>query len=231
MAETAATSAAAVRGGGGADECALWFRVVRWTAAFGLAVLMLVGYTLMSTWNIDRFTDGHATIALWTRADRVLPTIPEAIWLYVIYYVLVMMPMFAVRRVRQLVEVLSAYLLVTVVAWVVFALWPVRMEYPPVACAGVSCQVLMRLWAMDMGVNVMPSLHAGHSVLAAAVFITYRNRAWPLVTAGATAVCIAAVLTRQHYVLDIPAGIALAILGWAVVRRVVGVVWPVERLL
>ena len=62
MAETAATSAAAVRGG--ADQCALWFRVVRWTAAFGLAVLMLVGYTLMSTWNIDRFTDGHATVAL-----------------------------------------------------------------------------------------------------------------------------------------------------------------------
>ena len=228
MAEMAATSAAAaVRGG--ADECALWFRVVRWTAAFGLALLMLVGYTLMSTWNIGRFTDGHATVALWTRADRALPTIPEAIWLYVIYYVLVMMPMFTVRRARQLVEVLSAYLLVTVTAWVIFALWPVRMEYPPLACAGVSCDVLMRLWAMDMGVNVMPSLHAGHSVLAAAVFITYRNRAWPLVTAGATAVCIAAVLTRQHYVIDIPAGIALAVVGWAVVRRVVAAVWPMER--
>jgi len=226
MAETAATSAAAVRGG--ADECPLWFRVVRWTAAFGLAVLMLVGYTLMSTWNIDRFTDGHTTIALWTRADRALPTIPEAIWLYVIYYVLVMMPMFAVRCVRQMVEVLSAYLLVTVTAWVIFALWPVRMEYPPLACAGVSCQVLLRLWSMDMGVNVMPSLHSAHSALAAVVFISYRNRAWPLVAAGATAVCVAAVLTRQHYLLDIPAGIALAVAGWAVVRRVVGVVWPME---
>jgi hypothetical protein len=28
--------------------------------------------------------------------------------------------------------------------------------------------------------------------------------------------------------LDVPAGIALAVAGWAVVRRVVGVVWPME---
>jgi len=88
--------------------------------------------------------------------------------------------------------------------------------------------VLLRLWSMDMGVNVMPSLHSAHSALAAVVFISYRNRAWPLVAAGATAVCVAAVLTRQHYMLDVPAGIALAVAGWAVVRRVVGVVWPME---
>ena len=210
------------------ERCALWFRVVRWAAAFGLAVLMLVGYTLMSSWNIDRFMDGHSTVALWTRMDRAVPTVPEAIWLYVLYYVLVMMPMFAVRRVREMSEVLASFVLVTVAAWVVYALWPVRMQYPQLMCAGVSCDVLMRLWAMDMGVNVMPSLHAAHSALAAVVFITYRNRAWPLVAAGALAVSVAAVLTKQHYVLDIPAGIALAVVVWILVRWVVAALW-VER--
>jgi hypothetical protein len=210
-----------------AEKAALWFRVTRWAAGFALALVVLVGYTLLSTWNVDRFTDGGlATRALWTRLDRAVPLVPEAIWPYALYYVLVMMPLFAVRRMRELSEVLSAYLLVTVSAWIVYVIWPVRMEYPHEVCAGFSCQILLRLWAMDMGVNVMPSLHAAHSVLAAAIFWSYRNKAWPLIAAGATAVSVAAIFTRQHYILDIAAGVALAIVVWALVRAVFRALWP-----
>ncbi len=214
-------------------ECGVWFRVTRWAAGFALAVFILVGYTLLSSWNVDRFADGGLpTRALWTRLDRAVPIVPEAIWPYALYYVLVMMPLFAVRRARELAEVLSAYLLVTVSAWVVYALWPVRMEYPHLVCGGrFSCEVLLRLWSMDMGVNVMPSLHAAHSALAAAIFWSYRNKAWPLIAIGAAGVSIAAVLTRQHYILDIVAGLVLALVVWALVRRVFGTLWPERRAL
>jgi len=206
---------------------ALWFRVTRWASGFALALLVLVGYALLSTWNVDRFTDGGMTTqALWTRLDRAVPLVPQAIWPYALYYVLVMMPLFAVRRMRELSEVFSAYLLVTFSAWLVYILWPVRMEYPHQACAGFSCQLVLRLWAMDMGVNVMPSLHAAHSVLAAAIFWSYRNKAWPLMAAGAAAVSVAAILTRQHYILDIVAGVALALVVWALVRVVFRWLWP-----
>jgi membrane-associated phospholipid phosphatase len=210
-----------------AGPAAQWFRVTRWAAGFAVAIVLLIGYTRLSTWNVDRFTDGGlATRSLWTRLDRAVPIVPGAIWPYALYYVLVMMPLFAVRRVRELSEVLSAYLLVTVSAWVVYALWPVRMEYPHAFCAGFNCQILLRLWAMDMGVNVMPSLHAAHSVLAAAIFWSYRNKAWPLVAVGAAAVSVAAILTRQHYILDIVAGAALALVVWALVRVVFRALWP-----
>jgi hypothetical protein len=210
-----------------AEKAALWFRVTRWAAGFALALLVLVGYTMLSTWNVDRFTDGGLpTQALWTRFDRAVPLVPAAIWPYALYYVLVMMPLFAVRRMRELSEVLSAYLLVTLSAWLVYVIWPVRMVYPHVVCAGFNCQLLLRLWAMDMGVNVMPSLHAAHSVLAAAIFWSYRSKAWPLIAAGAAAVSVAAILTRQHYILDIAAGVALALVVWALVRAVFRWLWP-----
>lgn len=210
------------------ERAALWFRVTRWAAGFALALVVLVGYTLLSTWNVDRFTEGDvATRALWTRLDRAVPIIPEAIWPYAIYYVLVMMPLFAVRRIRELSEVLTAYLVVTVSAWIVYALWPVRMEYPHLVCGGhFSCEVLLRLWAMDMGVNVMPSLHAAHSALAAVIFYTYRNKAWPLIALGAAAVSVSAVLTRQHYILDILAGLALSLGAWFLVHWVFAALWP-----
>jgi hypothetical protein len=73
---------------------------------------------------------------------------------------------------------------------------------------------------------VMPSLHAAHSALAAAIFVSYRSRLWPLMVAGASAVSVAAVLTRQHFVLDIPAGIALAVVAWLAVRWGFGTLWP-----
>ncbi len=212
-----------------AEKAALWFRVTRWASGFALALLVLVGYALLSTWNVDRFTDGGLpTQALWTRLDRAVPLVPAAIWPYALYYVLVMMPLFAVRRMRELTEVFSAYLLVTFSAWIVYVIWPVRMEYPHEVCTGFSCTILMRLWAMDMGVNVMPSLHAAHSVLAAAIFWSYRNKAWPLMAAGAAAVSVAAILTRQHYILDIVAGVALALVVWALVRAVFRWLWPVR---
>jgi membrane-associated phospholipid phosphatase len=212
-------------------SCGVRFRVLRWAAAFTLGLVILVGYTLISTWNVDRFLDGGlATRALWTRLDRAVPTVPEAIWPYGLYYVLVMMPMFAVRRSRELGEVLTAYLFVTVSAWVAYAVWPVRMEYPHLVCGGrFSCEVLLRLWSMDMGVNVMPSLHAAHSALAAAIFWSYRNKAWPLIAVGAAAVSVAAVLTRQHYILDIVAGVALALVGWALVRLMFAALVPVRE--
>jgi hypothetical protein len=209
-----------------APDLSLRFRILRWVSGFALALFVLIGYTWLSTWNVMRFTDGLPSQVLWTRLDRSLPTIPAFIWPYALYYLLVFLPMFAVRRVRELVEVLTAYFVVTVLAWIVYALWPVRMEYPHLVCTGVSCDVLLRLWIMDMGVNVMPSQHAAHSALAAAIFVSYRSRAWPLMVAGATAVSVAAVLTRQHFVLDIPAGIALAIAGWLAVRWAFRVYWP-----
>jgi membrane-associated phospholipid phosphatase len=118
---------------------------------------------------------------------------------------------------------IAAYFLVSVVAWAVYVAVPVRMDYPELVCGGISCRVLEGLYRVDGGVNVMPSLHAAHSVLAAAIFFTYRTYrsglAW-VVALAAAAVCVAAVMTRQHYILDVPPGILLGLVGWLVVRWV-----------
>ena len=204
------------------EQCTHSFRVMRWVAAFALALIVLSGYEVLANWNLGRFASGAAPMVLWTALDRWLPTVPWLVWPYAFYYVLVMMPVFLARRPSQLAEMIAAYFLVSVVAWGVFVLFPVRMEYPHLACAGISCRMLEGLYRVDGGVNVMPSLHAAHSILAASIFFTYRSRlAWP-VLAAALAVCVAAVLTRQHYLVDVPPGVVLGLVGWVVVRWVGG---------
>ena len=214
---------AAGRAAGPTEQCTHAFRVVRWVVAFGLALLVLLGYEVLANWNLARFGSGLAPMMLWTALDRRLPTIPWFVWPYSLYYVLVMLPVFLARRPWQLAEMVAAYVLVSAVAWVVYVLFPVKMDYPLLACGGISCRVLEGLYRVDGGVTVMPSLHAAHSVLAAAIFFTYRSRlAWPIALA-AVAVCVAAVLTRQHYLLDVPPGILLGVAGWIVVRWIGGV--------
>ena len=144
---------------------------------------------------------------------------PWTIWVYALYYPLVLTPLFIIKTRVQLLEVLVAYLIVSLVAWLSFLLIPVRMAYPALSCTGLSCSMLGHLYAVDRGVNVFPSLHAAHTVLAAAIFCRYRSKLSGVMIFGASLVCLSAVLTRQHYLVDLPAGMALGLGAWALTLR------------
>lgn len=194
------------------------FRTMRWVLAFTLSLIILSVYTQLSLWNVTRFEAGVPALTLWTPLDRHVPTVPWMVWPYMLYFLLIFAPIFLTRRPIQVAEILTAYLMVSAVAWTAYVVWPVRMVYPPLVCDGLSCRILDGLYRADAGVNVMPSQHAAHAMVAAAVFHTYRSRLTPLVLAAALAVTAAAVLTRQHFVLDVPVGMALGLAGWWLTR-------------
>jgi len=201
----------------------LGFRALRWALAFTMALVALGIYAWIAARNQTRFDERLVTPwALWTPLDRRLPTLPWMIWPYMLYYVLIFVPVFLTRELMDVAEVLTAFVVVSAIAWLAYLMWPVRMIYPALACTGEACRMLHGLYLMDGGVNVMPSLHAAHSLLAALIFYTYRNRFAPAVLVAALAVSAAAVLTRQHYVADILAGFAVGGAGWALTRVAFG---------
>lgn len=205
----------------------LRFRIERWCVAFGIAIPVLVGYFVLTTYNVARYEwGGQPTIALWTTFDNYIPLVPQAFFPYSLYYALAVMPAFLARTRRDLWEMGLSFAIVTGVAWTLFVLVPVRMEYPELHCGGLSCDLLRGLHATDGGVNVFPSLHVGHSVLVAAMFWSYRERVptWIIAVVAMMALAVSAstVLLKQHYVVDIPAGMLLALGGWGLTRRVVG---------
>lgn len=218
-----------IRAWNGIDEN-LRFRIERWIFAFGVAIPILVGYFFLTTYNIARYEwGGVPTISLWTTFDRYIPLVPEAFFAYSLYYALAVMPAFLARTRRDLAEMGVSFAIVTGVGWLAYVLVPVRMEYPAVTCLGLSCDLLRGLYEADGGVNVFPSLHVGHSVLVASMFISYRERvpSWiiALVVAMAAAVSVSTVLLKQHYLVDIPAGFVLAVGGWWLARRLVAAAW------
>lgn len=194
-------------------------KATRWFSAAALMAFLILGYALIAHWNQSRFENAHDPWTFLVRWDDRVPAVPWSIWIYVIYYPLILTPIFLVKDRAQLLEVLIAYLIVTVTAWISFLVIPVRMAYPDLTCHGLNCSMLEHLYSVDQGVNVFPSLHAAHSVLAAAIFCRYRSRLSGLMILGASLVCIAALLTRQHYLVDLPAGMLLGLGAWAITRR------------
>ncbi len=191
----------------------------RWLWAIGMSVFLVLGYALIARWNQNRFEVARDPWRFMIRWDDKVPAVPWTIWLYALYYPLILTPLFIIKTRVQLLEVLVAYLIVSLVAWLSFLLIPVRMAYPALSCSGISCSMLGHLYAVDRGVNVFPSLHAAHTVLAAAIFCRYRSKLSGVMIFGALLVCLSAVLTRQHYLVDLPAGMALGLGAWALTLR------------
>lgn len=190
------------------------FRVQRWVFAFGCGTFILVSYLVIADWNLSRFAAGTPPIRLETWLDRRIPFVPQAFWIYVGYYLIAISPAWLARRWSDFKPMVTSYGVATALAWVAWVAVPVRMIPPPLDCGGFTCRVLLRFIDADGGVNVFPSMHVAHSMLAALFHLRQRSPARWLVLVGALGVTASTVLIRQHYVVDIPAGVAAAAIGW-----------------
>jgi membrane-associated phospholipid phosphatase len=101
-----------------------------------------------------------------------------------------------------------AYAIGFAVCLLCYVALPASIHRPAVPDAGPSAAALAILYRHDPPVNVFPSFHA----TVAAVLYGLRGRGpWCSLGTGvwALAVCIACVLTKQHYVIDVVAGFLL----------------------
>ncbi len=154
--------------------------------------------------------------------ERYFPFVPELVWLYLSLDVVLLLAPFVLRRVEQLATLFLALTLATAVATVVFVLLPVEPRFlafdPPTGLLGSAFQLAD---AINLDRNLLPSLHVAFAVLAA-LALAPRGRPAVRLALGtwALGVAISTVLLRQHHLLDVLAGAALAVGAWVFVTRV-----------
>ena len=209
-------------------------------AEVGFVVLGLVGYLLVRWYTLDRTDEATAnardvlaleeSLALDLEHALQRTTVTSASWLadvathfYVWGYlpVLVTATIWLYVRHRDHYRTLRNALLASgVVGLVIYALYPVA---PPWitddrfhdTVANASLEAFARPAGIMNELGAMPSFHCAWLTLAAAVvFTATRSRvlrvaavAWPAF------MCFAVVVTGNHWLLDLPAGLALAGLG------------------
>jgi len=153
--------------------------------------------------------------------DRLLPLAPTWALIYgALYAFLIVLPVFVVQREELIRRTVWAYLTVWTVAYIGFLLYPTVAPRPDtVTGQGFAVWGLRFLYEADPPYNCFPSIHVAHSFVSA--FACYRvHRTLGLVALScASLVAISTLFTRQHYVADLVAGIALAWAAYAVFLR------------
>ena len=187
---------------------------VTWPMVVLLAIVPF--YIFIGVWAETRPTHVPAL-----RLDALIPVEPAWALVYgALYLFLILLPVFVVRHEPHIRRMFLAYLSVWIASYIVFLCYPTTASRPEhVPGHGFTGWGLQFLYSADPPYNCFPSLHVAHSCISAfaCARINRRVGAWAGVCAGLVA--LSTLFTKQHYVLDVVAGIALAYAAYAVFLR------------
>jgi membrane-associated phospholipid phosphatase len=151
-----------------------------------------------------------------TPIDRLVPFFQPAIYVYVSFHVLLVLPLLLARDARSLRRMALGFAWIVCVSLVLFIVWPTTI--PPLVSKRQVTDPLMRLvLAVDTDLNACPSLHASLAIYcglcSARLLKSGRQRAavwlWMFLILAAT------MLTKRHVAVDLLAGGALGLATYA----------------
>jgi hypothetical protein len=182
---------------------------VRAVLLFVVGGLALASYTLVA-----RLTHGRS-VDLHTRLDDAIPFLPWTIWLYMpLYYGFFVIAAFLIRTRDVYVRAALSVALASAIAYAVFFVMPSTYPRPEWADDGTLTSLLMRfVRGADLPNNTFPSLHVTMTTtIVLACARESRKRAVVLAGIGVFPT-LATLTTKQHWVVDIPGGLVLALLA------------------
>jgi membrane-associated phospholipid phosphatase len=180
-------------------------------------LVALVPFYIFIPFLLPRETRYVPALAL----DRAIPLIPMWALVYgALYVFLILLPIFIVRQDEPIRRTVYAYLLIWLTAYVFFAFYPTAAPRPPIVIGeGFAVWGLRALYSSDPPYNCFPSLHVAHSFVSALACARVHRTLGVVATVCATLVALSTLFTKQHYILDVIAGVLLAFAAWAIFLR------------
>lgn len=153
--------------------------------------------------------------------DRMLPVQPAWALVYgSLYLFLVVLPIFVVRQEEHIRRTFLAYLFVWLTAYVFFLAYPTVAPRPTqVIGDGFVAWGLRFLYSADPPYNCFPSLHVAHSFVSALTVSRVHRGVGTVATLSASLVAVSTLFTKQHYILDVVAGMLLSFVAYLIFLR------------
>ncbi len=151
--------------------------------------------------------------------DRAWPLHGPWILAYELVYFFCFLPLCSIRDTRLFRRLFTGYLLVLLVSFVAFTVYPVKMIRPAFEPSGFLEWGVRLNHEWDPPVNCFPSVHVGTAYMAALGIWRIDRIAGPLAYLGATAIGFSTMFVKQHWALDVVGGFAVAHLAWALFLR------------
>ena len=185
-------------------------KIERTGAALLLIVFCVFSFIYLNEENVHIAANGGRFAILETWLDAYIPFAPYFVFAYYLYYPWVLLPIPILRDRQVFYHTIFAFWLLQTTALVSYLALPSRMVRPVLTGDGIAMDMVRAMYKADPGFNLLPSLHVAHSTLIALVFWKYGRKYFPVVAAGTLMISISTVFIKQHYVIDIPAGLVYA---------------------
>ncbi|OFZ22551.1 MAG: hypothetical protein A2X94_03595 [Bdellovibrionales bacterium GWB1_55_8] len=172
----------------------------------------------------NHFQSSPLALLEMTTLDRLIPLIPETIWLYHSDIPLMILAYVLCRDLLALNKFLYSFVALHVLSNVIFVFWPTtypREEFPLIAGAMDSWTYAFFSYfrGIETASNCFPSLHVGSVFISA--FALFGEKRWkPVVfVLWAIAVSLSTLTTKQHYIQDIFGGLFMAVFVYGIFFR------------
>jgi len=178
--------------------------------------ILLLGYAVagLGYLAVNRLVgDGpfhHLDIPL----DHAIPFVPSFVFVYILVYVVPGLSVLFMPERGELIRTFIAFGVGSVICFAIFLLFPV--EFPRVFPVpdSLSGRVLSFVHVLDRPVNCFPSHHVATSFITWMV-VRRKHPAWGHVFGAiAVAIALSTLFVKQHYIVDVPAGMAVAAVSY-----------------
>ena len=182
------------------------------------AVVLAACYALFTVTylSINAFSVGRDAWTLFLPGEERLPFLPIFEYLYVLTYFIAAFLIVTVRDYATFRRLAHATGLSLLAAYTTYLLFPVYFERPHLEVSSLHTW-LLSLEYLDKPYNHFPSLHVTLSWLAVfASQVSRRARAGLYVLAAG--ISVSTLFVKQHYIVDVIYGFALAWIAWRLAR-------------
>ena len=182
---------------------------------------MLMLYSGLDGRNRELLETGAPLFVPTSWLDERIGLYPAFVWPYYAYFPLLFF--FSVLTIRDrcvMYEGVIGYLASAGIAFLSFYFVPSRMLQPDLAgCSGVACGMLATMYGVDRGFNIIPSMHVAYSTLVWLFFRRYMPEIARPMGVLVFLIALSTLFCKRHYFVDVPAGIALAVIVFHVAMR------------
>lgn len=188
-----------------------YLRNEKWLIVLSMVLLFPPGFLFLDHYAASLTQNAGEINTLRLSLDERIPFMPDFVWAYLLYYPVCFLPALLIGPIRAFRRVALAYAFEFMVGFLAFAIFPIHMIRPAFAVVDPSTAVLRMIYNLDPGYNIFPSLHVANAFLVALIFFKLRNRREGATLTGvAVLIALSALAVKQHYVVDVAAGVVLA---------------------
>jgi membrane-associated phospholipid phosphatase len=176
----------------------------KWVAGgFGYAAFCLI-YTFTGT------APFRSVVALSPSViDDFIPFINWTVWIYHAQFFFLFFCVMALKKTVNISRALYSMAAASLLAFLTFAVYPTSVPRIHSASAGLTKAAFDFLYRIDSSANSFPSLHVSLAWLAALSIVDEYGKRGLIALTVAFLITISTMTTKQHYFIDVIAGLAL----------------------